>query len=225
MGEGFSLTDAQRAAFEEILKNKPVISAAVSKQEAKFDALNELIGSQKVLTEIKSKLPFSFSGQALFLCDAQNSKDVLMALCKFCFAAGVTPVLVLFGTNYKTVTQMLKEANFSGNFIILDCVSKSIAQVKDGDTIFFVDSLRNLTQMQIKILNIIEKNHRSAFVFDSIRALSLYHSEEVVTKFLYSLTKLLRNNNSPAHYILTEKKSASKLSQFFDEVIELKKFY
>ena len=225
MAPGFSLTDEQRKAFEDIISNKPKLSEKISKQEAVFDAFNALVGPDRILTEIKTKLPFSFLGTALFVCDSANVKDVLLALAKFSTLANFTPVLVLFGSNFKTVSKLMKEANFSGKYLILDCVSKSIAQVDESENVFFVDSMRNLTQMQIKILNIIEKNPKITFIFDSLLVLSLYHADDVVLKFVYSLTKLLHSKNTPGYFIASEKKSVTKFSQFFDESIEIKKFF
>ncbi|MEI7961929.1 MAG: hypothetical protein WCI04_06355 [archaeon] len=221
----FSLTDEQRKAFENLISNPSKASESLSKQEVIFDAFSALAGSEKVLVEIKSKIPFSFSGTALFVCDASNSKDVLLALTKFCSLAGFTPVLVLFGSNFSTISKSVRDSGFLGRFLILDCVSKSIAQVNESDNVIFVDSMRNLTQMQIKVLNIIEKNPKCAFIFDSLQVLSLYHSEDVVLKFVYSISKLFRTKNTPAHFITNQKKSMLKFSQFFDESIELKKFY
>ncbi|MFA5126124.1 MAG: hypothetical protein WC462_03930 [archaeon] len=224
MEKGFSLTSEQKNAFDDILSNKNSVSANIAKQTAKFDAFKALLGSERILTDLKSKLLLSFRGQALVDCDPANSKEVLIALTKFVIQTDMKPVLVLMNYNYKTVLSALEEAGVKENVIMIDTISKSIAQVDDEKNLFFVDSLRNLTQLQIKMLNVIEKNNGCAFVFDSLVMLELYHEPDVVFKFVYSLTKLLHKNRVNGFFISSKKSFSLKLSQFFEEVIELKKF-
>jgi hypothetical protein len=224
MSSSFTLTDEQKKAFEAILSNRQTTTAEVSKQSAKFDAFSSLLGPEKVLTEVKSKLPASFKGQALFSCDATNSKELFSALSKLVFQNGETPVLVLFNGNYKGVASLLSESGVYQKFFVIDCVSKSISNAADFDGVMFIDSLRNLTQLQIKIVQFLKEGKKVAFVFDSIWPLTLYHGEDVVLKFMNSITKLLRKNNVSAYYISSNKPLYQKLSQFFDESVEIKKF-
>jgi hypothetical protein len=224
MAGGFSLTEEQKKAFEEILSNKSSISANLNKEVEKFDAFKALIGSDRVLTEVKAKLPFSFAGQALITCDPSNSEEVLIAMANFVKLSGKTPILVLMNYNYKTISAKLKESGLNGGFIIIDTVSKNISDVEDMDDVYFVDSLRNLTQLQIKMLNSISKCKSCAFVFDSLTMLDLYHNEDVAFKFIYSITKLLHKNNLSGFYISSRKSFSQKLAQFYDEYFELKKF-
>ncbi|MFA5931474.1 MAG: hypothetical protein WC821_04145 [archaeon] len=224
MVSGFSITPEQEKAFESILSNKDSVLASVSKESEKFNAFNALVGSQRVLTEIKTKISTNFSGQALVVCDPSNSKEVLLALTTFVKQSNQIPVLVLMNHNYKTILSDLKKAGVEDRVIIIDTVSKSIATVEETRELIFVDSLRNLTQLQIKMFNIMEKNHGCAFIFDSIAMLELYHEEEIVFKFIYSLTKILHKNNVNGFYISTTSESSGKLGQFFEETILLKKF-
>jgi len=203
----------------------PEGSSASSVQDENHELFDGLIGPERILTIIKSRLPLSFFGQAIFFCDASNTKAVLTSLAKFCAQSGFTPALVLFGSNYKAVSKRMESDGFSGDFLVIDCVSKGIARVKETERVFFVDSLRDLTQLQIKILNIIKGNPKVAFVFDSLLALQLYHEEDVVLKFIYSLTKLLRSKGIAGYFIASSRKTVQKLPQFFDEAVELKKFF
>jgi len=224
MPKEFSITDEQMKKFEELLSDKQKISQSVSKQEAKFDAFSSLAGPSRVLFDLRTKLPFTFKGQALVSCDSSNSKDVLVGLAKFIIQSNQKPVFVLMNYNYKTIQEALKENDIESGYIIIDTVAKGISQVSDKEDLFFVDSLRNLTQIQIKVINVLEWNKEIAFVFDSLGVLNLYHEEDVVFKFIYSLTKILHKENANGFYISSKKGLAPKLSQFFDESIELKKY-
>lgn len=220
----FSINSVQEKVFDNILSDKEVVLAGVAKESEKFNAFNALVGSERVLTEIKTNISTSFSGQALVVCDPTNSKEVLIALTSFVRQANHIPVLVLMNHNYKTILSDLEKSGIGDNVIIIDTVSKSIANVQENRELIFVDSLRNLTQLQIKMFNVMEKNHGCAFIFDSIAMLELYHEEEIVFKFIYSLTKILHKNNVNGFYISTTKESSAKLGQFFEETIQLKKF-
>ncbi len=224
MTQEFSITDEQMKKFEELLANKQKISESVSKQEAKFDAFSSLAGSSRVLFDLKTKLPFTFKGQVLVSCDSSNSKDVLLGLAKFVIQSNQKPVFVLMNYNYKTIQEALKADGVTADYIIVDTVAKGISLVTDKDNIIFVDSLRNLTQIQIKLINILEYNKNVSFIFDSLGVLNLYHEDEVVFKFIYSLTKILHKENANGFYISSKKTLAPKLAQFFDESIELKKY-
>ncbi len=224
MAASFTLTEEQKKAFEAILANRETTAAEVSRQSAKFDAFSSLLGPEKVLTDVKSRLSSSFRGQALFFCDPSNSKDLFVALSKLVIQNGETPVLVLFNGNFKGAASILSESGVFQKFFVMDCVSKSISNAEDFDGVMFIDSLRNLTQLQIKIVQFIKDHKKTAFVFDSLWPLTLYHSEDVVLKFANSLTKLLRKNGVNAFYISSNKPLYQKLSQFFDESVELKKF-
>ena len=224
MASGFVLTDAQRAAFEEILSGKSSISAGIEKEKTKFDAFNALIGGDRILTEIKTTLPLNFTGQALVNCDPSNSKEVVVALAKFSSQSGRVPILVLMNYNYETIQKALTSVGIKGDYFIIDTVSKGIAKVPTEKNIFFIDSLRNLTQLQIQIVNLTKDVPKGLFIFDSMSMIELYHEEEVASKFIYSLTKLLHKSNSTGLYVSSKQGLSSKLSQFFDESVQLKKF-
>jgi len=224
MSQEFAITDEQMKKYEDLLANNQKISEEVSKQEAKFDAFSSLAGPSRVLFDVKTTLPLSFKGQALISCDSSNSKDVLVGMAKFVKQCNQRPVFVLMNYNYKTIQNALKEEGITSDYIIIDTVAKSISNAVDTENVFFVDSLRNLTQIQIKVINVLEWNKDVAFIFDSLGVLNLYHDEEVVFKFIYSLTKILHKANATGFYISSKKGLAPKLSQFFDESVELKKY-
>ncbi|MDD2531303.1 MAG: hypothetical protein PHO61_01270 [Candidatus ainarchaeum sp.] len=224
MGNGFSLSDEQLKAFEEILSKKNIFSTHLTTQEAKYGAFKSLSGHEKVLSDIKTKIPLGFNNQAIIECDSSNLMDVFVASVKFSIQSGFTPVLVLFMNNYFTVKKRLEEDGIRDKCIVIDAVSRSISPVIEGEGLFFADSLRNLTQIQIKILKIISSKNNFALICDSISVLNYYHGDDVVFKFVYSLTKLARKNSSAGFYINTDSQLSQKLGQFFDEQLTLKKY-
>lgn len=224
MGSGFSLTDEQMKAFEDILSKKDIFSTHLTTQEAKYDAFKALGGYEKVLAEIKSKISIGFKGQAIIGCDSSNLMDVFIAMIKFSIQSGYTPVLVLFMNNYSTVKKRLIEEGITSECIILDAVSKSISPIVEEKNIIFADSLRNLTQIQIEILKILSSKPNLALVVDSVSVLNYYHDDDTIFKFIYSLAKLIRKNSSNGFYVSTDAQLSQKVGQFFDEQLILKKY-
>ena len=91
-----------------------------------------------------------------------------------------------------------------------------------------IDSLRNLTQLQIKLVKLIEGKNSSdqecVVVFDSLDVFSLYHDDQIILKFVYSMTKLLHKHSVSGFFLSSKNPFLPKLVQFFDDFVELKKF-
>ena len=192
---------------------------------AKFEELQSLLSpEQSLLRDIKRQIGGTFSGQNLVLCDPSNTKDAMAALIKLALENGKIPVLVLTAMNYKIAIRMMEEAKINAKKVfIVDTVSKSIMKVQDMDRVSFVDSLRNLTQMEIKVFNMIEKDPNSCFIFDSLDVLQLYHDDKTIGKLVYAVTKLLHKHKRAGFYLLNRKSLLSKLNQFADSAVELKR--
>jgi len=218
--------EEEESAFskiEALLSNK--LANKGTNGSDKFEELQSLLSpAQTLLREIKRQMGGAFSGQNIILCDPSNTKEVMIALIKFALDNGKAPVLVLTAMNYKIVLGLIGDAKINEKKVsIIDTVSKGIAKVQATDRILFVDSIRNLTQMEIKVFNFIEKDPNSCFIFDSLDVMQLYHDDEVIGKFVYALTKLLHKHKRVGVYLLNRKSLLSKLNQFVDSSVELKK--
>mgnify|MGYP005844291371 CR=1 FL=1 len=223
MGNDF-FVDAQKeqdfARLVEQIKASPIDYGG----RQNFDNFAPLLGQEKILVEIKSRFSSGIHGQTLVFCDPSNSKEVVLALCKFVSNLGYVPAVVLLNNTYSSFSRDLLASKFSGEYYIIDAVSNSISKTDESEKIFFVDSLRNLTQMEIKISKLVDLNLRFVFIFDSLWVLSLYHEDDVLLKFVYSVTKILRKRGVNSFFLLSNKNGVQRVNQFFDETIELKKF-
>lgn len=221
----------QETSFEKLkslLEQKPSlekVAEKVSVQEDKFDKIEDLLSKEsRVLNEINKQLSSFGAAQVLIGNDSSDSKEIIVALTKKCFAEKKVPVLVLFSTNYKSMLDLLKESEIdSTKLVIIDTVSKNVSRVADSQNILFIDSLRNLTQLEIKSVNIIDNVNSPCFIFDSMCVLDLFHKEDVILRFFYSFTKLLHKRSVPGVYLICKKKAIPKIMQFFDDFVELEK--
>ncbi|HNV01132.1 MAG TPA: hypothetical protein PKK60_01750 [archaeon] len=223
--------DSSLDKLKKILEQKTATSEGfdLKSQEKRFDELNFLLSKEKkVVDELKKQINFSNVSQVLLGCDALNNKDVYLSLIKFAIESKKIPIFVLTTTNYNQFFSYLSENQIDSNkILVIDTVSKNISKINETDYLFFVDSLRNLTQLQIKIIKIFEisKLNVSDFVliFDSVDVLSLYHDEQIILKFVYSLTKILHKNSVFGVFLSSNRLFSPRLAQFFDDFVEIKK--
>lgn len=217
--------------FESILSNKKASFDGFEKKTSvldevnKFDEINSLLSKEnRISTELKTQMGFVDDGQVLIYCDPLNNHNVLISTIKSVVENKKKPIIVLTSMNYKTALKLIDESKLSGrDFFLIDTISKNIINVSNEKNLKFVDSLRNLTQMQIFILKLIESEKDLVLIFDSLDVLGLYHNEKIIFKFIYSLTRLCHKNKLSGYYITSKKTLVPKLSQFFDNLAELEK--
>lgn len=211
--------------LEEIILDKTKVLNEIKKEVNKFDELQNLLSKdRRIMLEIKKQSSDCIVGQNLINCDPINNHDVILSLSKCILDVEKIPLIILTSTNYKSIIDLFEESKLSvENIFIIDTVSKNISSVIESDQFFFVDSLRNLTQLQIKLFKIISKNKDVIFIFDSINVLELYHSEKIIFKFIYSLTKLMHKYKISGYYIVNKKSLVQKIGQFCDNIIKIDK--
>ncbi len=211
--------------FESILSSKKNISNQIESESAKFDNLESLLSKErKISFELKKQIASCGQDQILIGCDASNNHDLLIALIKKVIAAGKKPVVVLTSINFKTANELLLDAKLNKDEVfLLDTISKNLINIPENKNLKFTDSLRNLTQIQIKILDFIEANENAVLIFDSINILELYHNEKIIYKFIYAITKMLHKHKLPGVFILSKKELIPDLGQFFDNIVEIEK--
>jgi len=205
------------------MENNFDVEKFLQKKE-EFDELQKLLSREsRIYVEVAKNIAGKGDGQTLFVCDPVNTTDLVVALCKRIIEKEMMPVIILTTINYKAAKKVLKEANIEDKVFIIDTVSKGISNVVDHENVLFVDSLRNLTQLQIKIVKLIQQNKNIAFIFDALNVLELYHSQLIIMKFTYSISKLLKKYKLDAYYSITKASLTPKLGQFFDNIVEIGK--
>jgi hypothetical protein len=219
-----TLQEADLSKLELLLQKKIGEKDRTKKEDPKFDEIQHLLSRENNVEVELNRSISSFEGQNIISCDSSNTKEIIVSLAKKILSYGKSPVLVLTSVNYAVMQKLLEEKDISQRDVfIMDTVTKNIFNEKDTKQIKFIDSLRNLTQLQIKMLKLIEANSNLIFVFDSLNVLELYHDEKIIFKFVYSLVKLLRRKQLPGFYLVHKSKSVPKLTQFFDDLIEIKR--
>jgi hypothetical protein len=210
--------------FEDYFSDKNSVAKELGKEIKKFDDLQEILSKERrILVEIQTSFSDEIKGQVLVNCDPTNNHDFLIGLSKHIINNGEIPLIILTSTNYKSLLNLFKisKVPFQKVFIV-DTITRNVFFINDFERVFFVDSLRNLTQLQIKLFKIVSQN-KVVFIFDSINVLELYHSEKIIFKFIYSLTRLMHKFKTNGFYIVNKKNLVQKIGQFCDNIVELPK--
>lgn len=203
-------------------KNKNKSELTIDSSKNYFE--NLLSRENKFLTEINKRIPKDYSGNTLIGCDSKNNKDLIVAIIKGVILSGKKPIIILTASNYKTMSKLLKDSKISlDELYLIDTVSKGIINIHDFDKIIFVDSLRNLTQLQIKLLKILKKDNNVVCIFETIDMLDLYHDEKLILKFTYSIIKLIQKASSSSIFLVNNKNISLKIAQFFTDFFEIEK--
>jgi archaellum biogenesis ATPase FlaH len=214
-----------RTSSNDFEKNRVTKSKEEKSTSSSLDDIEEVLSKEsRFYYEFNKKVLNSVSTNILIDCDASNNHDLMRAIIKKAIQEKKVPILVLTSTNYKSMISFLKDSKIDlDKLYLIDTVSKNLIAVENFNKVFFIDSLRNLTQLQILIIKILEEEKRAILIFDSIDVLEFYHNEKVILKFVYSVSKLIQKKSAQFICIINGDKLGPKLAQFFNDFVQIKK--
>lgn len=131
---------------------------------------------------------------ALVIFDSENYNNSMIKLTKHLSKKFSRIGYVSLNRGYIQLIQGMKKNNIdTKKFFFVDAISTaSEALMIKEEHVSFVFSAENLTQMSLIINNILLKYKLDCLVFDSLSTLLVYHSEDVVLKFLHYMIGVLR---------------------------------
>ncbi len=216
-----------RLKKDEIVPNKEILKKPVIKKNDNSsleDIENILSKENRFSYEFNKHVLNKFTGNILVNCDSSNNRDLIIQVIKKSLSENKVPILILTSTNYKTMSSLLMESKISLNSVyLIDTVSKNLININDFNKVFFIDSLRNLTQLEITLFKILKTEKKSVVIFDTVDVLEFYHLDKLILKFVYSIVKLIQKKSSQSVFIINNSKLAPKLAQFFTDFVEVKK--
>ncbi|MDD3159802.1 MAG: hypothetical protein PHQ98_02445 [Candidatus ainarchaeum sp.] len=205
---------------------KKKIFNLIKNEVDEFDQISYLLSNEKkIANELKNELNFITDNQVLI----QNilselNFETIIALIREIDKANFNPIIVLTKDPYVSFKRKIQNTKINiENITFIDTISKSFMKNNIEKNVYYVDSLQNLTQLQIVCTKIINENQKSQFIFDSIDVLELFHSDEIIIKFFYSFTRLMNSKNKNCYYLLNNHKLVSKINQFFDKLTVIEK--
>ncbi|MFH1364926.1 MAG: hypothetical protein ABIH52_04735 [Candidatus Aenigmatarchaeota archaeon] len=109
--------------------------------------------------------------------------------------------------------------------IFIDSATGSFKKIESKSKVIFISSPRALTEMNIEINKVIDKENVKQMLFDSLSTLLVYEQTSTVIKFSHSIISKLRSSNVKA--VLTclkddmDSEIIKDLSMFVDKMVEI----
>lgn len=108
---------------------------------------------------------------------------------------------------------------------IIDCISKTIQDIKDTERIIYLDSPKSLSDLSFVLTGVLKSKENVHLVFDSITTLLVYSEKPVVARFLLNTVNRIRNTKCKAIFFAVDVDEHNdffkEISIFVDQVIKL----
>jgi KaiC/GvpD/RAD55 family RecA-like ATPase len=197
-------------------------------QAEEIDRLMEYLESGGSLgLEIDKRLSELPEKYAVILVTQQEKYDLLIShLVKSFVKTGLPGIFVTLNKGASELIEMLQKngADCTGLFVV-DAISRNrSAETKKASNISYVDSPKDLTEIEAQVLDFAEKiPGPKFFVLDSLSTMLIYNAETTVEKFVHRFGERLRNNQCKAVFTIMSKAKPeimNVLAQFSDHVIK-----
>lgn len=121
------------------------------------------------------------------------------------------------------IIEILKKNKINtNNFFFIDCVTKTIFDIKDKSNCIYLPSPNSLTYISLAIQS--SNNKFKYFILDSLSTLLIYHDPNTLGHFVHSIVNQFRiKKDNSIIFLISEKDLKSKLftkiEPFFDRII------
>jgi len=134
---------------------------------------------------------------------------------------------IVYITVNKTYDVLLRKFKKDGanadNFFFIDAISKSFEEVKNSDTVFFVNSPSALTDLSLAVTDALKQNV-DYIIFDAISNFLMYNDQKTVGIFLSRLIDEIEETDVKAVFyaldIQKEEELIDEVESFVDKVIK-----
>ena len=113
------------------------------------------------------------------------------------------------------------------SFVIVDAVSRGAGIEKKEKNVVYISSPGAITELGIRVGDILEKEKVEAVIFDSVSALLIHARESEVLEFIHVLVSRTRGKRIPAIFPVLQEDlgtpAVKNLNMFADSVIDLVK--
>lgn len=136
---------------------------------------------------------------------------------------------VVYVTLNKTASALQDHLTKAGvsteKFIIIDCISKTIKDIRDTEKIIYLDSPKALSDLSFVITGVLQGNHKNMYIlFDSLTTLLVYADKPVVARFVLNIVNRIRNASCKSIFfavnIEEHKDFFKEISIFVDHVFK-----
>ena len=191
------------------------------------ELMDYLKGGGSLGLEIQKRLEALPDKYSVLLLAKQEKYDLLlMNVVKYFCKNKVNGIFVTLNKPGSDLLTLFKEHKVEcANLFIVDGISKKREPKGEKDSrISYIDTPQDLTDMETRILEFIQKlpTGPKFFVLDSLSTLMIYNSEKTVERFVHNLGEKLKSSGFKTVFIImegTRPEIMNVLSQFSDKVI------
>ena len=176
---------------------------------------------QKLVDELRD-LPRDFV--VLAIMPEKHFEAANMRLLKYLVEElGYHGAYVAMNRPYHDISKVMQQSNIDHNKVLfIDCVT---GQKATAQNCVFLNSMESLTQIGI-CLDPVYKNRDLSFIFlDSLDAMSVYHEQKVVVRFVRNMIERIREHTMSGVMLglheETDKRLIAELAIVCDKVIDL----
>jgi len=130
----------------------------------------------------------------LFIVDSSRYNDAVVEALKSLPNDGN----LVYITSNKTASSLenfLKNKSIEfKNLVIVDCITRTIRDVRDKDNIIYIDSPKALSDLSFVLSGILSKRKRGYIVLDSLNTLLVYQDKPIVARFILNIANKIRDS-------------------------------
>lgn len=206
----------------------PSLGKSKKNRGEEIDALMDYLkGGGSLGIEIQKSLEELPDKYSVLLLAKQEKYDLLlMNVVKYFCQNKMNGIFVTLNKPGADLLELLEEHKVDcANLFIVDGISKKRDQKGvPNPRISFIDTPQDLTDMETRILEFIQKlpPGKKFFILDSLSTLMIYNAEKTVERFVHNLGERLRAREFQSVFIImegTRSEIMNVLSQFSDKVI------
>ena len=111
-------------------------------------------------------------------------------------------------------------------FTIIDCITKTITDIKDTDRVIYLESPRSLSDLSFILTGVLKSKDHQYLIFDSLTTLMVYQDKPIVVRFVLNIVNRIRATTCKsilfAVNLKEHKDFLKEISIFVDHVINVR---
>lgn len=130
----------------------------------------------------------------LFIVDSSRYNDAVIETLKSLPNDG-NLVYITLNKTASSLENFLKDKSIEfKNLIIVDCITRTIRDVRDKDDIIYIDSPKALSDLSFVLSGILSKRKKGYIILDSLTTLLVYQDKPIVARFILNMANKIRES-------------------------------
>ncbi|MBW2984319.1 hypothetical protein KY361_04345 [Candidatus Woesearchaeota archaeon] len=172
----------------------------------------------------KTLLDLDGQNSILIATKIENLQSTANKIVKFFTKSKLPGVYVTFNKPYAGIKRILEKEKISTKKIFfIDCITSSIASAEKEENVLHIQHPSDLTGLSIAITEFTESIKNDKYlIIDALATLLIYNKEDLVVKFIKSVTEESAKTGLKTVVLTPETKTGdllNKIALFFDKMV------